>query len=85
MLKGTRTMKVFVRSKNTRLYLAESNGWASKTELARQFASIPHAARFVRDECMMGVEGVLLFELLREEIAVPLVSAWCDYEPRAAT
>ena len=73
-------MRVFLRNKRTRLYCAESNRWAAAVGQAIHFASIPHAARFARDGNLPGLEVVVRCDLLEEEVAVPLVPAWCDLD-----
>ena len=73
-------MRVFLRNKKTRLYCAESNRWAAAVGQAIHFTSVPHAARFARDGKLAEVEVVLRCDLLEEEVAVPLVPGWCDFD-----
>jgi hypothetical protein len=52
---------------------------------ALPFTSISHAARFAFDEKVPEAELVLRYDLLEQEVAVPLLREWCDLdEPRSA-
>jgi hypothetical protein len=77
-------MRVFLRSKLTRFYCAASNGWTAAIGRALEFTSVAHAARFARDEKLPGTEIVVRYDLLAEEVVVPLVPEWCDVDQRAA-
>jgi hypothetical protein len=78
-------MRVFLRNTKTRLYCADSNGWAAAAGQAFDFTSVPHAARFALDERLPEIEIVVRYDSLEEEIAVPLVPEWCDlHHPDAA-
>ncbi len=72
-------MRVFLRSKKTRLYCAGSNGWADAIAQAVFFTSVPQAARFAFDEKVPGAEIVVRCDLLEQEVALPLLPQWCDF------
>ena len=73
-------MKVLLRNRTTRLYCAGSNGWAAAAEQALDFTSVRRAARFARDEKLPETEVVVRYDLLAEEVALPLVPEWCDLD-----
>jgi|NGEPerStandDraft_6_1074524.scaffolds.fasta_scaffold140899_2 hypothetical protein len=75
-------MRVFLRNKQTRLYRAASNGWAAASEEALPFTSVRHAARFAFDEKLPEAEIVVRYDLLEQEVAVPLLPEWCDLDER---
>jgi hypothetical protein len=78
-------MRVFLRNKQTRLYCADVNEWAAAVGHALEFTSVPHAARFARDENLPGIEIVVRCDLLAEEVAMPVLPEWCDVDqPRSA-
>ena len=72
-------MRVFLRNTKTRLYCADSNGWAAVWGQARDFTSVPHAVRFALDGDLPDIEIVLRYEMLPDEVALPLLPEWCDY------
>ena len=74
------TMRVFLRNRETRLYRADSSGWAAGVGQALDFTSVRRAARFARDEKLPETEVVVRYDLLAEEVALPLVPEWCDLD-----
>ena len=78
-------MRVFLRNKQTRLYCASSSEWAPEMAQALLFTTVPHAARFAFDEEVSEVEIVLKYDLLDQEVSLPLLRELCDAgEPRSA-
>ena len=78
-------MRVFVRNKQTRLYRAASNRWAVASEEALPFTSVRHVARFAFDEKVPEAEIVVRYDLLEQEVVVPLLREWCHLdEPDSA-
>ena len=73
-------MRVFLRDKKTRFYCADLNRWVATVGQALDFTSVPHAARFARDENLPGTEIVVRCDLLEEEVAMPLAPEWCDFD-----
>ena len=73
-------MRVFLRNKKTRLYCAESRGWTAAVGEAVSFTSVPHAARFARDRKLPELEVVVKCDTLPDEVTVPLVPEWCDFD-----
>jgi hypothetical protein len=71
-------MRVLLRNTKTRLYCADSNGWAAAAGQALDFTSVPHAARFALDGRLPELEIVVRYDSLAEEITVPLLPEWCD-------
>lgn len=79
------TMRVFLRSKKTRLYCAGSNERAATATQALPFTSVAHAAEFGFTEKVPEAEIVVRYDLLEEDVAVPLLADWCDLrEPTSA-
>jgi hypothetical protein len=78
-------MKVLLRSRMTGLYCADPEGWAAGSEQALDFTSIPRAARFARDEGLSGVEMVVRYHTVPDEVVVPILPEWCELDgpPRA--
>jgi hypothetical protein len=72
-------MRVFLRNKTTRLYCAGSNGWAATEGQALAFRSVHQAARFALDEKVPQAEIILKYDLLAEEVAVPVLPEWSDF------
>ena len=72
-------MKVFLRSRITRLYCAESNEWSAATGQALDFTCIARATRFALAESMPGIELVLKYDMLPDEVPVPLLAQWRDF------
>ena len=68
------------RLEKTRLYRADSNGWAAAAGQALDFTSVPHAARFARDEKLPEAEIVVRCDFLAEEVALPLLPEWCNLD-----
>ena len=66
-------MKVFLRSKTSRLFCAASDAWAVGEGQALEFCDVPHAAQFARDKCLLETEIILRCETLAVEVALPLV------------
>jgi hypothetical protein len=78
-------MRVFLRSKQTRLYYASSNGWVVAIAQALLFSGVRQAARFAFDEKVPEAEIVMKSDLLEQDITLPLLPECCDLrEPRAA-
>ena len=78
-------MRVFLRNKKTRLYRADSNRWLAAVGQAFDFTSVPRAARFARDEKLPGLEIVVKYDTLQDEVVVPVLAEWCDIDrPLAA-
>ena len=79
------TMRVFLRSRQTRLYCASSNRWAGAVAQALLFRSVRQAARFAFDEKVPEAEIVMRSDLMEQEITLPLLPEWCDLpEPGSA-
>jgi len=70
-------MRVLLRSTQTGLYCAGSDGWAASENRALDFTSVPQAARFAYHEHMPQAEIVLRSEVLPEEVVVPMIPEWC--------
>jgi hypothetical protein len=73
-------MRVFLRSKRTRLYYASPSGWADSAGQALQFTSVSEAARFALDHSLPDTELVLAFYTFPEQIAMPLVPEWSNID-----
>jgi hypothetical protein len=73
-------MRVFLRNTKTRLYCADSNGWAAAAGQALDFTSVPHAARVALDESLPEIEIVVWYDSLAAEVVVPLLPEWCDFD-----
>jgi hypothetical protein len=71
-------MRVFLRSKKTHLYCAISSKWAAGTAQAFSFTNVSQAAKFGFDEKVPEAEIVVRYDLLEEEVALPLVAEWCQ-------
>ena len=78
-------MRVFLRSINTRLYCASRDEWAVAITEALLFGSVGQAARFAFDEKVPGAVIVVRCDLLEQEVALPLLSEWCDLPQPAST
>ena len=78
-------MRVFLRNRKTRSYRADSNGWDAGAGQALDFTSVPHAARFTRDEKLAEAEIVVRYDLLAEEVALPLLPEWRNFDQSAST
>jgi hypothetical protein len=78
-------MRVFLRSKKTRLYRTGSNGWAAAIGQAVEFTSVPRAIKFALDGSLREAEVVIRCDLLAEEVTLPLVADWHEPDrPRPA-
>ena len=75
-------MRVFLRNRQTRFYYASSNGWAVAIAQALLFSSVRQAARFAFDEKVPEAEIVVRCDLVEQEIALPLLPEWCDFDKR---
>ena len=75
-------MRVLLRNKQTRLYFASSSEWVVAMTEAQLFSSVPRAARFAFDEKMPEAEIVVRCDLVEQEIALPLLPEWCDFDKR---
>jgi hypothetical protein len=73
-------MRVFLRNKRTRLYCAGSDGWAPAIGQAVEFTSVRRAITFAVEESMPETEVVVRCDLLAEEVTLPLVPEWRDYD-----
>ena len=71
-------MRVFLRNKRTRLYCAGSNDWAVAMGQAVEFTSVRRAITFAVDGSMPETEVVVRYDLLAEEVTLPLVPEWRD-------
>jgi hypothetical protein len=78
-------MRVFLRNKQTRVYYAGPSEWAATAELAHQFISVSHAARFGLDHSLPDIELILTCYTLPDEIAMPLLPEWCNFDPPGHT
>jgi hypothetical protein len=74
-------MRVFLRDKKTRRYHAGSEGWASAAGEARDFNNIAQASRIALDERLPEVEIVLQWEMLPDEVVLPVLAEWCNCQP----
>jgi hypothetical protein len=73
-------MRVMLRNKKTGLYCAAANEWTGAIGQALDFLSVPHAARFARDGNLPELEAVVKCDSLPDQVAVPLVPGWCDFD-----
>ena len=78
-------MRVFLRNKKTRLYCAGTNGWATAMGQAVEFTSVRWAIAFAVEGSMPETEVVVRYDLLAEEVTLPLVPEWRDFaQPNSA-
>ena len=77
-------MRVFLRNRQTRLYRAAPDRWAEARGEALHFASVQQAARFALDEKLPEAEIVVRYDLLEQEVAMPLLPEWCDLRQPAS-
>ena len=72
-------MRVFLRNKKSRLYRAGSDEWAAVPEMALAFTSVPEPARVALDGNWAEMEIVIRYEILPDEVAVPVLPEWRDH------
>ena len=72
-------MKVYLRNRLTRLFCADSNGWAVASGQAFDFTSVSRATTFALDEHLPNIELVLMYYTLPQEVALPLLPEWRDF------
>jgi hypothetical protein len=72
-------MKVFLRNKKTRLFCADPDGWTGAVEQALDYSSISQATRFALDEELPFIELVVKYDILPDEVPVPLLPQWRDF------
>ena len=78
-------MKVFLRNRKTRLYCAESSEWVPAAGQAFDFTSVSLATRFALDQRLLEIELVVKYDLLPDEVPVPLLPEWRNFgQPPAA-
>jgi hypothetical protein len=73
-------MRVLLRNKKTRLYYAEFNQMAGEHNQAREFTSVPHAARFALAEGMPEVEIIVRCDYLAREVTLQPLPEWCEMD-----
>ena len=73
-------MRFLLRNKQTRRYYAAHNEWAGTVAQALLFGSVPQAARFAFVEKVPQAEIVVRSDLLDQEVALPLLSEWCNLD-----
>ena len=73
-------MRVFLRNKKTRLYYAGPAGWGATAEKAHGFTSVPQATKVAFDEKMPEAEIVLSFALFADEVVVPVLHGYRDFD-----
>ena len=69
-----------MRNKKTRLYCAGSSTWAATAQEALGFTSVPQATRFALGERVPEAEIVLSFDLLADEVVVPVLPEYRDFD-----
>jgi hypothetical protein len=77
-------MRVFLRNRQTHLYCAARNEWTVALAQALLFNSLPEAARFAFHHELSEAEIVVRYEVLDQEVTVPLLPEWCDLDQRRA-
>jgi len=73
-------MRVFLRNKADRLYCAGQNAWVTGIGQALEFNSVPQAAKFAFEGNLPESEIIIRCDLLEEEVAMPLLPEWCEFE-----
>jgi hypothetical protein len=76
-------MRVLLRNRQGRGYYAGSNVWAAAIAQALPFSSVRQAAKYAFDEKVLEAEIVVRCDLLEQEVALPLVAEWCDFDHSA--
>ena len=71
-------MKVFLRDRKTRLYSAGTNEWVASVGQALDFETVAQATRLALDGNWPDLEMVVRYDVLPEEVAVPILAAWRD-------
>jgi hypothetical protein len=74
------TMRVFLKRKRIGQYYRDVNQFAADPGEARDFASVPAAARFVFAEQLPETEIVLRWDALDQEVALPVLREWCELD-----
>jgi hypothetical protein len=73
-------MRVFLRSSKTGRYYGESGKLDAEPGNAHEFPSVQAAARRALSAKLVGVKIALRCDYLSEEVFVPVVPEWCDFD-----
>ena len=73
-------MRVLLRHKKTRLYYVGVNQMAGEHNQARDFASVPQAARFALAEGLPEAEIIVRSDYLASEIPFQPLPEWCELD-----
>ena len=73
-------MRVLLRHKKTKLYYVGLNQMACEHNQARNFASVPQAARFALTEGLPQVEIIVRSDYLACEIHFQPLPEWCELD-----
>ena len=73
-------MRVLLRHKKTRLYYVGLNQMAGEHSQARDFTSVPQAARFALAEGLPEVEIIVRSDYLASEIPFQPLPEWCELD-----
>jgi hypothetical protein len=73
-------MRVLLRHKKTRLYYVGLNQMAGEHSQARDFTSVPQAARFALAEGLPEVEIIVRSDYLASEIPFQPLLEWCELD-----
>jgi hypothetical protein len=73
-------MRVLLRHKKTRLYRTAANGWVAAEEQALGFTSVHHATRVALNERLPEAEIVMKSELMQEEVTMPVLPEYLDFD-----
>ena len=73
-------MRVLLRHKKTRLYYVGLNQMDGEHNQARDFTSVPQAARFALAEGLPEVEIIVRSDYLASEVAFQPLPEWCELD-----
>jgi hypothetical protein len=73
-------MRVLLRHKKTRLYYVGLNQMAREHNQARDFTSVPQAARFALAEGLPEVEIIVRSDYLASEVSFQPLAEWCELD-----
>jgi hypothetical protein len=73
-------MRVLLRHKKTGLYYVGLNQMAGEHNQARDFTSVPQAARFAFAEAMPEVEIIVRCDYLAHEVSLQPLPEWCELD-----
>src|ERR1035441_9117132 len=72
-------MRVILRNKRTRRCCAGPNEWVATDAQALHFPNVALATRFALDENLPDTELVIMYDVVPQEVALPLLPEWCNF------